>query len=154
MLTNDQREHIQTRFHIPVDCSHPATAWVIALDGESLDMPSDKELLQIKSYAGFTVRRRYPESAASRIIQSPPLKHPYSDLATIVFIKGWGESGNGWHYRFSRWTQGPLYVPCSSEVNFHPHSLVELMDRAEKLIPERWTDWKQNHSDFFPPTPR
>lgn len=148
MLTKAQRKRIQERFHIPVDSSCPSTYWIISIDGES-QMPTVQELAQLRSYCGFIVRKIYREGWANKILEMPL---PYcSGHNTTIFRKGnpLDPENTGWFYRKSTWSSGPFFVPCSTEKDYHTHTLVELLYRCENLLPERWTKWKLDHPKIF-----
>ncbi len=145
-LTHEQREHVQ-QFGVPVDSLAPATYWIVSLDAES-EMPTDHELRQIRSFCEFKVRRMYLERAAERILTTNALpREPGHN--TVIFRKGWGEKSGVWFYRRMTW-RDPVFCPNPVGENYRPHTLVELMDNDENLLPQKWLQWKAEHPDLFP----
>ncbi len=143
MITQEQQEHIEKSFRIPVDTSHPGTYWIISLARESI-MPSDEELKQMRSHQEFSVRRTYAESYQEVVLKR---KLPYDNGHNTVIFK---KSERGWLFRRSSW-ESPFFVPSPTE-NERPLTLVEAIDRDENYD-RKWDEWKQKHPEIFPPTP-
>ncbi len=144
MITQEQQEHIEKSFRIPVDTSHPGTYWIISLARESI-MPSDEELKQMRSHQEFSVRRTYAESYQEVVLKR---KLPYDNgHNTVIFNK----SKRGWLFRRLTW-EGPLFIPSPTE-NKLSLTLVEIMDRNEDFDSLKWEEWKREHPEIFPPIP-
>jgi len=153
MLGNTDRATIQDEFKVPVDSSHPGTYWIACLDYESF-LPTNLELLQIRSFIEFSTKRTYREHYQTKILEKPLAS--CSGHNTLIFLKGLrsNESDQGWRFRRASWEIGPMYVPSITDADYRPHTLVEVMDIVEKNIPEPWQKWKQEHPEIFPPEPK
>ncbi len=153
-LSDSEARRIQEKFKIPVDCHKPATYWIVALDRESF-MPTDKELRQIRSYCEFGVRRLYNETWQRRMLEEEPLAK-CGGHNTLIFRNGLRSLGfrterpaGEWFYRRWSWESGPTYVPFVLDSDYRPHTLLEVLTRIEKDVPDRWEKWKQEHPDLF-----
>lgn len=150
-LTKEQVRYIQENFKVPVDRDiYPQQYWVISLSVES-EMPSDAELRQLRSFIEFKMLRGiYDPSFGQRVRDKPlPLVPGHN---TLIFRKVYGDN-TGWCYRRASWEIGPTFVPWTGEKDFHPHSLVEVIDRDMKdlvSIAVKWTEWKSERPDIFP----
>ena len=150
-LTQEQVEYIQERFKVPVDRIYPRKEWVVSLSIES-QMPADEELRQLRSFIEFKLLRGiYKTSYGEEVLSRPlPLVPGHN---TLIFRKVFGDNP-GWCYRRQSWTEGPTFVPWTGEKDFHPHTLVEAMDKEMKNLASltaKWVEWKKEHSDIFPP---
>ena len=154
-LSYEQREHAQNKFKVPVDSFKPSTWWIISLDSESL-MPTDRELLQIKSFGVYLVRSIYNEHWQKKILEEKPMP-ACGRHNTTIFRKGLRNrrgdfpavQDDNWFYRQWSWEIGPLYVPDIFDKNYKGLSLVKVMDRSRSLLAERWAKWKRDHKEIF-----
>ncbi len=144
MITQEQQEYIEKNFRIPVDASLPGNYWIISLARESMK-PSDEELKQMQSYQEFSIRRTYAESYQGVVLKR---KLPYDPGHNTVIFK---KSERGWFFRRLTW-ESPFFSPSPTK-NEPPHTLVEIMDRNENIVPHKWNEWKREHPEIFPPTP-
>lgn len=151
-ITPEQKDHIQKKFGIPVDSFNPGTYWIVSLDVESV-MPTDEELKQIASFREYIVKKVYNQWFTEKLL-SMPLPADGGHNTTIFCKRTPGEANElSWFYRKMTWQYGPLYAPDTSEKNYRPFSLVEVMDRYETFlsqVSEDWIAWKKNHRDIFP----
>ena len=149
MLTKTQIARIQGRFRIPVDAFCPGHYWIISIDRESL-IPTDQELAQLSSYREFVVLKTYRETYGRQILKMPLPFVPGHN--TAIFRKGapLNPEDNGWFLRKSTWREGPLYIPNVAGKDYCVHTLVEIIDRYEDIIPEKWERCKLDHPKIFP----
>lgn len=148
---------IQNQFKIPVDCEYPLTYWIIALDRESF-MPTDIELSQLRNYCEFVVHNTY--NNPHYILVEKPLAW-CSGHNTIVFRNGLRATNfrkqhdpGEWFYRRMTWTVGPTYVPDifgANDLKYEPHSLIDIFNRIEKNVPEKWEEWKNKNNKIYAP---
>lgn len=124
---------------------------IISLDHNST-MPTEKELAMLASYQEFLIRLRLHITNPEKILQMEfPSDQGYN---TVIFIKGdhlWDANGkNGWAYRRMTWEIDPLFSPGLNPDNTKPQlTLVQLLDKIENKIPEKWKKWKEEHPDIF-----
>ena len=150
MLTQEQREHIQGGFKIPVDSFCPATYWIISVDSES-NMPTDEELRRLRSYCEFVVGKTYGPNNKRKILEEKDLPRE-AGYNTTIFRKGnemAENSGDAWFYRQSSWSQGPLFMPFTGAEDYRAHTLAEVMDRRENSMLEKWSAWKSEYPEIF-----
>jgi len=148
MLDPGAIKRIRAGFRVPVDSSHPAAYWIISLDVDSL-MPTDEELALLKSYQEFLIEAAYNEHFAERLKRLELPKCVGHN--TVVFRKGSHLEGtdNHWFYRRASWINGPTYVPYALSEDYKPHTLRELLDRIQNLVPQKWERWKENNKKVF-----
>ncbi len=139
MITQEQQEHIEKGFKIPIDAD-----WIISLARESI-MPSDEELKQMRSYQEFRVRHTYAESYQEVVLKR---ELPYDNGHNTVIYK---KSERGWLFRRSSWENPLLFFPSPTESE-RSHTLVEIIDGDENFCRE-WDKWKRERPEIFPPTP-
>jgi hypothetical protein len=156
-ITPEQQKYIQDEFKIPVDSFNPGTYWIVSLDSEST-MPADQELKQIASFREYIIKKTYNERFAEKLLQMP-LPASGGCNTTIFCKRASGDEAKepSWFYRKMTWQYGTLYAPDSSEKNYRPLSIVEVMDQRETIlssVSEEWIAWKEKHPDIFPNNPR
>ncbi len=144
MIVEEQQEYIEKNFKIPLDADCPGFHWIISLSRDSI-MPSEEELRQLQSYQEFSVRRTYNRPYQETILKRHLPRDPGHN--TVIFKK----SEHGWVFRRFTW-RSPFFFPSPIE-NKRPLALVEVINKIEDIIPEKWERWKQEHPEIFPLVP-
>lgn len=121
MITPEQATILQDKHNIPVTGFCADRYYIIEIS-RSGEMPTDDEIKQILDYREKCVRGFYKESYADEILNRPLVYDAGHN--TVTFVKGkdaWLPNGDdGWAFRRSTWTRGPLYFPSSDMGNFPP----------------------------------
>lgn len=136
---------------VPVtDDRHFRTHFIVSIDRHG-EIPTDVEVLQIRSYAEYIANRIYHGPEIDRVLFGEKLPQCPGHITT-TFRKGCADRSDGrggWTYRRRTWTISPEFAPDRHEKGFRPLTLVALMDRIEtwgdRKPSPHWQAWKAEH---------
>lgn len=146
-MIDSTQEKVVNEFKIPVDSCYPSSYWIVCLDRNS-EMPTKEELIQIRSFIEFIIKRTYVISYQKKLLAMPlALENGHN---TLVLCKGIHYSAHCWVFRRSTWQIGPIFVPHFTEPDFHVYTLIEILDRNETVYSSKWSLWKNSNTAIFP----
>ena len=149
-LSDSEVLRVQDQFRIPVDSFSPSKYWIIALDRESF-LPTDEELRQIRSYGDYVIGKNYISPTKEKLLSV--VLPAYSGHNTIIFNNGLcrgaeTQDPRHWFFRRASWRNG-AYYPNYFASFYRPHTLFQVMDKAEEFSADAWEQWKSQHPDIF-----
>jgi hypothetical protein len=171
-LAEDQVDHVEKLFRVPVDSEYPRTQWLACLVRDS-ELPTDDELRQLRSYIEYAVGLTYNERYQRILVGDPSLpddEQTNQHLArcnghnTAIFTKragAWFVRRDSWQNGFVPWRHQSAYVPLTLERVIDTFVCSACVDdrRVPKDGPNHgyrkgirpdWWVWKTLHPDVFP----
>lgn len=133
-----------------VATSHPRWKYHVVLSKDNLWThdpnveTTEQENDQLVAYLDFRLRW-YNESYRKQMFE----KYPFdvdSGVNTIIFRKSWRF---GWGYRMASFEGGYSWYPQWDKPETHYRDLVDLFDRVQNLVPERWEAFKTENPTIW-----